>query len=320
MYLISNQKISFLVFLIFFWQALPAQKQTIVVTGKIADGKGNPVIAVINVKDDQAGSSSDSVGVFTIRVHPDAILQISAIGYQDTALSVDNQTNFNIVLLPHVKGFNGRIPHSNTNPWNWPVESIIYSMPLAPHDNTKGSLFLISHFSYGIIVDENNKIIKDSSIMLDYDKMNDRLLIAQDSLEYFELGNKKVLAFAIKTGDSAYVFLHLPLLSDTGYFLLLAQGSKYSAYKSFRTIYEASNYKSDGMVTSGHQDNEYIDDQSYYWVDQIHNKAGGFTLKKKSIGKAFSFEMAKTEEFLSKFRNNDINDEFIKQLIGYLND
>src|SRR5258708_4010777 len=68
---------------------LPAQAQTKKITGKVIDETGAPVErATVRTKDNKSGTVTGSEGQFTLAVKPGATLIISAIGYENTELSV----------------------------------------------------------------------------------------------------------------------------------------------------------------------------------------------------------------------------------------
>ena len=70
-----------------------------VVTGKVADAKGEPVVgAGVQVKGTTAGVVTDLDGQFSIKVDEKATLVISSIGYKTAEVAVGNRTNLNVVL------------------------------------------------------------------------------------------------------------------------------------------------------------------------------------------------------------------------------
>jgi hypothetical protein len=193
-------------------------------------------------------------------------------------------------------------------------------LPVVEHkEDTRGSRYLLNRFSKGLIVDQNNKFITDSSNLLNYDKIDGKLMIAQDGKNYLEVDKDKVIAFAFRTPDSAYIFLNVPILSKTSYFLLVANGPKYSVYKSLKTKFVKSTYVSNGLVETGNNYDEYVDVQTYYWIDQKNKKAGILELKKKSIKEVFEMEKEKTNQFFTKHKFDDLDDGFIRNFINYLN-
>jgi hypothetical protein len=193
------------------------------------------------------------------------------------------------------------------------------TLPMITHqEDTRGSRYLLKHFAPGVIVDNAGHIITDSFNLLNYDKIDGQLMIATDARNYLEVDKEKVVAFAFKTPDTSFVFLNVPALSKVNYFLLIANGPKYSVYKSVRTKFNKANYVSNGLVESGHDYDEYVDNERYFWV-RNDDSAGVFELKKKSIKTAFERDKAKVDAFFSQHKYDDIDDSFVRKLIGYLN-
>jgi hypothetical protein len=154
--------------------------------------------------------------------------------------------------------------------------------------------------------------------LLNFDKIDGQLMIAQDAKNYLEVDKEKVVAFAFKTPDTAFIFLNVPLLSKVNYFMLIANGPRYSVYKSIRTRFVKANYVSNGLTESGNNYDEYVDTQTYFWVT-AKDSAGVFELKKKSIKTAFAAEKPRVDAYFSKHKLDDIDDGFVKGLVDYLN-
>ena len=194
------------------------------------------------------------------------------------------------------------------------------TLPMVTHrEDTRGSRYLLKHFAPGVIVDNAGHIITDSFNLLNYDKIDGQLMIATDARNYLEVDKEKVVAFAFKAPDTSFVFLNVPALSKVNYFLLIANGPKYSVYKSIRTKFNKANYQSNGLVESGHDYDEYVDNEKYFWVRNDDSAGVGFELKKKSIKAAFADEKVKVDAFFSQHKYEDIDDGFVRRLIVYLN-
>jgi hypothetical protein len=258
------------------------QAQIISLTGKVVDAKGNPVVsASLRIINSDQGTSSDSLGIFSLRVKQANSVSVSAIGYADTVFSAVNRVELLIVLHPKAKALQ-EVVVSGANqtteiasPEEVPREQIIAStfesylreaefsngiyvisklgsvgisriiltgfgglntlnsgvtLPDVEHkEDTKGSRYLLNRFSRGRIVDQNNKFITDSNNLLNYDKIDRRLMVAVGDNKYLAVDKEKVIAFAFKVGDTSFVFLNVPILNNNDYFLLIATGPKYSA-------------------------------------------------------------------------------------------
>src|ERR1700722_14595757 len=81
---------------------LPALKaQKTVITGKVSDSYGKPVPAAsVRVKNTKTGTSTDTLGAFSLRVRSGDSLIISAVGFGDTSLLAGGRQTLDIVLLP----------------------------------------------------------------------------------------------------------------------------------------------------------------------------------------------------------------------------
>jgi hypothetical protein len=384
MILIRKSCVLFLLSL-FILPALKAQKT--VITGRVSDNSGKPVPAAsVSIKNTKTGTSTDTLGAFSLRVRTSDSLIISAVGFGDTTLLAGGRHTMDIVLLPRTAALreavvtgaapgadnsssqeaireqiitdafqnylrgaefsNGQFRTSGMVPVTPPPGRLTVpfttaqirqvststngfgplntlnsgaTLPMIAHqEDTRGSRYLLKNFAHGVIVDNAGHIITDSFNLLNYDKIDGQLMIATDARNYLEVDKEKVVAFAFKTPDTSFVFLNVPALSKINYFLLIANGPKYSVYKSVRTKFNKANYRSNGLVESGHDYDEYVDNETYFWV-RNNDSAGVFELKKKSIKAAFAGEKAKVDTFFSRHKYDDIDDSFVRQLIVYLN-
>ena len=83
---------------------LPLQQQTRTITGVIRDALGPVAGANIIVKGTTNGNITDADGQFTLlNVQPNAVLQITYIGYETKEVNVANQTTFDIIITEDVQ-------------------------------------------------------------------------------------------------------------------------------------------------------------------------------------------------------------------------
>lgn len=371
MRLIKNTLLLFGGFLLIL-PTLNAQRE--VITGKVTDNTGKPISAAsVRVKNAQTGTSTDTIGGFSLRAHANDSLIISAIGFGDTTLHAGNRTALVIILRQRSTALHEAVVTSSVpggeDPGAFTAQDIItaafqeydrsaeFSMgehhtdyivydkqghmkmintwvqgfgplnsinagivlPMYEHkEETKGSRYLLKNFAYGVVVDNTGKVIADSLHLLNYDKVDGQLMIAQGGGNYLEVDKDKVAAFAFKTPDTSFILLNVPILSKINYFILVATGPRYSVYKSIRTKFVKSNYVSNGLTESGNNYDEYLDTQTYFWVAG-KDSAGVFELKKKSIKTVFAAEKTLVDIYFSQHKLDDIDDHFIKGLVDYLN-
>jgi len=74
------------------------------IQGRVTDEAGNPISgASVLVKGTQQGTVTDGTGNFSVKVPDNAIIVISAVGYDAQEVSVAGRTDFNIVLKQRVQ-------------------------------------------------------------------------------------------------------------------------------------------------------------------------------------------------------------------------
>lgn len=77
----------------------PALAQEKTITGKITEANGSPIPnASIRVKGSKTGTSADASGSFTIKAAANAVLVVSAIGYETREFNVANESTITITL------------------------------------------------------------------------------------------------------------------------------------------------------------------------------------------------------------------------------
>ncbi len=76
-----------------------ARPDRLPITGKVLSDKGGPLAgASIRVKGTNIGVATDSTGSFTMNVDPNAILQVSFLGYQSVEIPLNGRSTLDIVL------------------------------------------------------------------------------------------------------------------------------------------------------------------------------------------------------------------------------
>lgn len=86
-----------------FAQVLSAQSR--VVTGKVTDANGAPVSgASVNVKNTKGGTSAATDGTFKINAAPNAVLVVSAVGFETQEVNIGQATNVAVTLKVDAKG------------------------------------------------------------------------------------------------------------------------------------------------------------------------------------------------------------------------
>jgi hypothetical protein len=183
---------------------------------------------------------------------------------------------------------------------------------------TKGSRYLMSNWSAGIVVDQDDTVIKNASFLFNFDKLAGDLMMTQDQQNYIDIDRSKVKSFALKNNEMGVVFTRVPSISND-YLELLGQGIKYAAFRSVKTRLIKANAANNGLTSVGNDFDEYVDTYVYYIIDLKTNAAKQIELKKKSIKDALDSDKDKAEKYFADHKRDDINDIFLKGFINYLN-
>jgi hypothetical protein len=191
----------------------------------------------------------------------------------------------------------------------------VYHQPM----ETRGTRYLIAHWSQGLVVNQFDTIINNNSYLYNYDKITGDLLLTQDMSNYISVEQGQVKSFAIKSDEGGYIFEHVSLINSNGYFQLLNKGDKYAAYKSIKTKLVKANGISNGLTQVGNDYDEYVDDIVYYFIDFKSKTAKQFDLKKKSIKDVMAVDKTRVDKYFTDHKDESINDNFLKGLIAYLN-
>src|SRR4051812_20436332 len=81
--------------------AIQSSAQDVRVSGKVTGQNNEPLGGVsVTVRGANTGTATNNAGVFSLTVPSNATLALSYIGYTDTTIAVNGQTNINIKLTP----------------------------------------------------------------------------------------------------------------------------------------------------------------------------------------------------------------------------
>lgn len=189
-----------------------------------------------------------------------------------------------------------------------------------PKEETKGSRYFYQNWVHGVVIDAEGKISSGNDYLFNYDKINGGLLATKDSHSAIEVDRDKVSFFVLvsSTGDTV-TFANVPQIDPTHYVQILASGSKYKIYKTLKTNFTKANYSTDGIMTTGNNYDEYVDESSYYVLNVQTNQMQKFTLKKKVIKEVFAKEGDRSNKFIADHASDDIDDFYLSSLGSTLN-
>jgi hypothetical protein len=322
-----------------------ASAQTITATGTIKSTEGDLLhFAFVQDKVSKHAVYTDSLGNFTIDVSPNAHLYVNCTGYRDTMISVNNQTNFLVVL--HLAGVNitataaGVTESANRKALKQEFSDEITLksgimgkndqfdagqgalIPVfQPKDETQGSRYLFKGWVHGYVVNSKDSIVQNPQFQFEYDKMGGGLLLTRDQRSAIEIDRDLVKSFTLYDNlNRSYTFERVPQIDNNHYIQVVASGNKYKIYKAIKTNFVKSNYTTDGLSTTGNNYDEYIDENTYYVYDVKTNSLQKLSLKKKSIKEDFAKDQDKLNKFMSDHSSDDIDDFYLTSLGSYMNE
>lgn len=188
-------------------------------------------------------------------------------------------------------------------------------------EDTKGRRMLLASWGKGFVVGMNDSLIKDEKLVFNYDKMSHDLYYSLDKQTVFEAERSHIKAFHLVSNDGDVEYARVNVIKPEVFFRVFApvDATHYGFYSLTTTEFKKANYHSDGLVETGNNYDEYVDNLQYYIVAPGGKTFQPIDLKKKSIRAAFPAAKAKVEEFFSQHKDADINEALVKDLIDYVN-
>ena len=187
-------------------------------------------------------------------------------------------------------------------------------------DGFSGQKFLFSDiWVKGKILTANNSVLSNDSILYNYDKIDQRLLITTDFKNVYEIDRREFKALLFYWHDSVYVYKHINGVSNKDLFQVLIGGhSKYSLFKTIHTKIIKGSY---GAVSFGTSSDKYLDNTEYCVIFPNQDFRMIHILKRSSIEQVFKLlpESEEVDNFLNRSGKIDYEEEDLVRLIAYLN-
>jgi hypothetical protein len=310
--------------------------QSITATGTVKNEKGEAVrSALVQEEDDtKTATYTDSLGFFSLPIKGNASLLVIAKGYKDEKISAKD--NVVVVLKP---GKSSSKALSLTDPGKAPVVStplnstngavysnfgaagsgVVFNRTLK--EDTKGSRYLVGDsWAKGYVVDNTGAAVKNDNFSFNYDKINGSLLLTQDKRAAVDVDRDKIKSFVIYDKlDQPQTYQIVAAINPTHYTQILSDGTKYKVYKYTKTTFVKSDYKTDGMTSTGNHYDEYVDEPAYYVLDVKTAALQKIAIKSKAIKQAFAADADKVKSFYTEHADDDIDENFLKSLADSLN-
>jgi hypothetical protein len=296
------------------------------VSGTISNDHGQPVrYAFIYDPQTKNAAFSDSTGAFNITVGTSAQLMVNARGYLKTTASASGNTALQIILKPDpavatttaktdidqaFKTSDGYVINSAVSDWG------------ATTSDTRdvvGSRFMFRKWVPGYVIKANGDVVEDPNVLFNYDKI-------KGDLYYNEAGKVSVNDKNVMKGfvlvspqDKPVRFEMMPGISSDLYCIVLSTGPNYKIYKLIKTKYVPSDYKTDGISSTGNKYDEYTDESTYYVMNMKTMAFQPIQLRKKSIQTTFAADGGKLNSFMSTHSSDKMDEAYLGALGDAMN-
>jgi hypothetical protein len=187
-------------------------------------------------------------------------------------------------------------------------------------DETKGNRYLFPNWVKGTVIDSASHLFNNPSFLFNYDKMNHGLLLTTDKKDVNEIEKVDIKTFTLTNDHGvAFVFVRIPLIDPAAFFQPIGENTgDYAAYRLTTTKFVKANFKSDGMVETGKNYDEYVDVTEYYIVYNGSKEFKKVELTRKSLKKAFA-DNPKATAYFVQYKSDDVDENYLNYLMRALN-
>jgi hypothetical protein len=186
-------------------------------------------------------------------------------------------------------------------------------------EDTKGSIYLFNSWMQGTIVNGyDSNIVNDDKNLYNINKITGDLVMTRDFSNGLTLDRTRISFFTLfDSAKNAHTFMIVPEIDINLFCEVIALGDSCNVFKLTKTKFVKADFHSDGIVSTGNNYDEYVDDVKYYVYNVRTDTYQPFLLKKKSIIAAFDNNI-RVNEYFSKHKDA-IDETVVKNLAVYIN-
>ncbi|WPU95867.1 carboxypeptidase-like regulatory domain-containing protein [Mucilaginibacter sabulilitoris] len=300
--------------------------QSIETTGTVKNEHGQPIsLAFVSDQKTQNATYTDSLGTFKLNTAPASTLEITCAGYKSTITKVDNAKDINVVLTAGESANTSKtLSFDNANnplfeSHTQMIDVLAMISPKSSSGEVRGSRYLFNDWMHGYVVDNKGVIVQDKHYLFNYDKIEGGLLMTSNKSTAIEVNRDQIKTFTLFDNKHIpLVFENVPAINKNHYVEVITAGKNVNIYKDLGTMYEKANFSTNGMMSTGHNYDAYIDKSNYYVVMK-QGAPQKLSLKKKTLKTIFSSQSDKVDKFIADNSSSDIDDNYLKALGDYLN-
>jgi hypothetical protein len=205
---------------------------------------------------------------------------------------------------------------SNPSAYNRTATAVSYH---GDQDSTHGSRLLFYDWPKGFIIGAYDTVLNNPNLYLNYDKLNHHLYFTFDGKPILEVESSQAREIHFLSGDKPTVLVRVDGIDPQAFFQRLSDSAgthHYILYRLTRTRYHRANYQTDGLVATGNNYDEYLDDYEYYIVMPGGRQYALVTPKRKSVEAALG---PKAGSWLTTHHESRIDEATLVRLVNGLN-
>jgi len=227
-------------------------------------------------------------------------------------------------ILPAQSDISSQIVENTFQDFSEAQTSRVYGGSFLPelkrNADVKGSRYLFNTWMQGTVVDTSNRTIKNTGYLFNYDKIEKGLMFTKDKQTVYEVSAADIKSFTLQKDNEIYIFESFPSINNGNFVQQLVKGNRYILYKSVKTKFIKSDYYTDGLVERGNPDDQYLDENGYYVMTSDGKNCSRVELKKKILLETLNTESVKVKAYFSKHKYEDVDEDFLKGLVVFLNE
>jgi hypothetical protein len=189
-------------------------------------------------------------------------------------------------------------------------------------DSTRGSRLLFYNWPKGYVIGVYDTLLKNDRLFLNYDKISHVLYFTFDGKTIIKVETSQAREIHFTDGNKQTTLIRVDGIDPKFFFEPLSDSTDvnhYALYRQLRTRFHRANYQTDGLISTGNNYDEYVDEYEYFIVMPGGKLYTPVNLKKKAIRDALASAGPNLDAWFSQHKKDEINEAFLKGLVDRLN-
>jgi len=183
----------------------------------------------------------------------------------------------------------------------------------------KGSRLLFANWPKGFVLDKNDTVLQNPNLFLNFDKITQNLYFTFDGKTIVKVETEQARELHFEDSGVNTILIRVPGIDPHAFYQRLTDSSgeqHYILYRRLVTQLRHADYRTDGLVTTGNNYDEYIDSYEYYLVMPGGREYTPVGLKRRSIREALDHQ---ADAWLATHRKNPPDEANLTEMVNWLN-